>query len=305
MCYMQGHYDELWGLAMHPTKLQFCTGAEDETLRVWDLEARTFVGMAKLEGPVRCACYSPNADWIAVGLGGKMIKHKSNGKWVVLDSKTLNVLYTPKHTRFERVADIKFSPDSKFVAVANADNGIDIFSVPGHGNKVNEFKQVAKFEGHSSFVTHIDWSMDSTKLRSNCGAHELLFWKMYKPTSETRLAPHQEKSTSRMRDEDWQTQSCIYGWSVRGIWPDGADGTDINACARSNQGGRDLLATCDDHGKVKIFRFPCIVPDADCKPYTGHSSHVTNAAFSKDDKWLISTGGEDRGVFQWEVVREK
>ena len=128
---------------------------------------------------------------------------------------------------------------------------------------------------------------------------------MYKPTSDTRLAPHQEKSTSRMRDEEWHTQSCIYGWSVRGIWPEGADGTDINACARSNHGGRDLLASCDDHGMVKIFRYPCIVPNADFKPYTGHSSHVTNAAFSNDDRWLISTGGEDRGVFQWEVVREK
>ena len=27
--------------------------------------------------------------------------------------------------------------------------------------------------------------------------------------------------------------------------------------------------------------------------------------FSYDDRWVISTGGEDRAVFQWEVVREE
>merc|ERR1719230_486319 len=68
-CYMQGHYDELWGLATHPSKLEFCTAAEDETLRVWDLERRQMRAMAKIEGAIRCACYSPDGKMIAVGLG--------------------------------------------------------------------------------------------------------------------------------------------------------------------------------------------------------------------------------------------
>ena len=34
MCIMQGHYEELWAYAPHPSRLEFCTGAEDETLRV-------------------------------------------------------------------------------------------------------------------------------------------------------------------------------------------------------------------------------------------------------------------------------
>ena len=108
-----------------------------------------------------------------------------------------------------------------------------------------------------------------------------------------------------MRDQLWATQTCIYGWPVRGLWPEGADGTDINACARCNTEPGELIATCDDFGKVKLFRYPCIVPNADCKPYSGHSSHVTNVGFSHDDRWLVSTGGEDRGMFQWELVKER
>ena len=108
-----------------------------------------------------------------------------------------------------------------------------------------------------------------------------------------------------MRDEEWATQSCIYGWHVRGVWPEGADGTDINACGRSNEGTRELLVTSDDFGKVKLFRYPSIVPNADHKPYNGHSSHVTNVAFSSQDRWVVSVGGEDQAVFVWEVVRER
>ena len=67
----------------------------------------------------------------------------------------------------------------------------------------------------------------------------------------------------------------------------------------------ELLATADDFGKVKLFRYPCIVPRADHRLYGGHSSHVTNIGFTANDAWLVSTGGDDRAVFQWEVVHER
>ena len=149
-----------------------------------------------------------------------------------------------------------------------------------------------------------------------------------------------------MRDTKWHTQTALFGWHMRGIWPEDADGTDINACARSNTGKRQLLATADDFGKVsrlrrpstpfrtlpastpsrcpypnpyvpsadlagpplrvqvKLFRYPAIVPRADHRPYGGHSSHVTNLGFTHNDHWLLSAGGDDRAVFQWEVSKE-
>ena len=66
----------------------------------------------------------------------------------------------------------------------------------------------------------------------------------------------------------------------------------------------EIIATSDDFGTVKLFRYPSIVPYADNKPYGGHSSHVTNVGFDESDKWLVSTGGEDRAVFQWELITE-
>ena len=41
-----------------------------------------------------------------------------------------------------------------------------------------------------------------------------------------------------------------------GIWPEGADGTDINTCCRSHK--KDLVATGDDFGAVNLFKYPSV-----------------------------------------------
>ena len=40
-----------------------------------------------------------------------------------------------------------------------------------------------------------------------------------------------------------------------GVWPDGSDGSDINAAHRSNDG--QLVLTADDFGGLKLFHAPC------------------------------------------------
>ena len=60
--------------------------------------------------------------------------------------------------------------------------------------------------------------------------------------------------TSQMRDVEWATQTCTLTFATLGIWPEGADGTDINTCAKANQ--TELIATGDDFGKIKLFASP-------------------------------------------------
>ena len=98
----------------------------------------------------------------------------------------------------------------------------------------------------------------------------------------------------------------------------------MNAVDRSPCG--QLLATADDFGKVSLFRYPCIGTGekkmTERAEYLGHSSHVTSVQWltfpksrlSKDGDskeaatksiekdnitYLLSTGGEDKCVFQW------
>lgn len=82
------------------------------------------------------------------------------------------------------------------------------------------------------------------------------------------------------------------------------DGTDINAIDRSNSSyAKDmrLLASGDDFGKVRLLEYPCIVKNSQGVIGRGHSSHVTNVKFNSNDKVLVSTGGEDQTILQWDI----
>lgn len=63
---------------------------------------------------------------------------------------------------------------------------------------------------------------------------------------------------SSLRDVEWASQTCTLSFETIGVWPDGADGTDINVANRSQD--KSLLATGDDFGKVKLYAFPASKP---------------------------------------------
>ncbi|XP_041092150.1 echinoderm microtubule-associated protein-like 2, partial [Polyodon spathula] len=179
--------------------------------------------------------------------------------------------------------------DGNYLAVGSHDNFIYIYTVTENGKK---YSRVGKCTGHSSFVTHLDWSMDSKYIVSNSGDYEILYWNASNCKQVT--------SVGTVRNLEWASSTCVLGIGVFGIWPDGADGTDINAVCRSPD--QKLLATADDFGKVQLFSNPCSQPRAPSHSYGGHSSHVTNVAFLHDNTHLLSTGGKDMSILQWRVV---
>ena len=97
---------------------------------------------------------------------------------------------------------------------------------------------------------------------------------------------------------DFATSNCRFAWDAQGIWP-GVDYTDVNSIDRSKN--NTVLATGDDFGQVNLFRYPCVLEKAESREYYGHSSHVTKVRFSADDKYLVSTGGNDLTVMIWET----
>lgn len=74
--------------------------------------------------------------------------------------------------RKEVIHELKYSPDGQHLAVGSNDNFVDIYSV------AQRYKKVGECKGSSSFITHLDWSMDSKHLQTNSGASERLFFKM-------------------------------------------------------------------------------------------------------------------------------
>ncbi|KPP70075.1 echinoderm microtubule-associated protein-like 1-like [Scleropages formosus] len=252
----QGHTDELWGLAVHPSEPQFLTCGHDKHVCLWDSCSHQPLWTKTIEDAAQSAGFHPSGVVVAIGT--------QNGRWLVLDN-------------------------GNFLTIGSHDNYIYIYAVSDNGRK---YSRVGKCSGHSSFITHLDWSVDSQYLMSNSGDYEILYW--------IPSVCKQVVSVETTRDISWATCTCTLGFHVFGLWPEGSDGTDINAVCRSNE--KRLLVTGDDFGKVHLFSYPCSQFRAPSHVYGGHSSHVTNVNFLFDDSYLISTGGKDMSIMQWRVV---
>uniref|UniRef100_A0A3Q1HL04 HELP domain-containing protein n=1 Tax=Anabas testudineus TaxID=64144 RepID=A0A3Q1HL04_ANATE len=277
---LQGHTDELWGLDVHPSMEQFVTCAQDKQVHLWDAHSHQPLWSKTIEDPARSVGFHPSGAVVAVGT--------MTGRWLVLDTDTRDLV--SMHTDGnEIISNVKYSPDGNFLAVASHDNFVYIYAVTENGRK---YSRVGKCTGHSSFVTHVDWSKDSQYLVTNSGDYEILFWEASSGKHVTNM--------DTMRNLEWATSTCTLSFNTFGIWPDGADGTDINATCRSHDGS--LLASADDFGKVHLFSFPCSHPRAPSHEYSGHSSHVTNVAFLHDNSHLLSTGGKDTSILQWVIA---
>ncbi|XP_008850268.1 echinoderm microtubule-associated protein-like 2 isoform X3 [Nannospalax galili] len=277
---VQGHVEELWGLATHPSRAQFVTCGQDKVVHLWSSESHQPLWSRTIEDPARSAGFHPSGSVLAVGT--------VTGRWLLLDTDThdLVAIHTDGN---EPISVVTFSPDGAYLAVGSHDNLVYVYTVDQGGRKVS---RLGKCSGHSSFITHLDWAQDSSCFVTNSGDYEILYWD---PATCKQIT-----SADTMRNVEWATATCVLGFGVFGIWSEGADGTDINAVARSHD--RKLLASADDFGKVHLFSYPCCQPRALSHKYGGHSSHVTNVAFLWDDSMALTTGGKDTSVLQWRVV---
>jgi WD40 repeat protein len=201
--------------------------------------------------------------------------------------------------------EVKFSPSNEKIVLGAHDDSIYVYGCEltltptGQGRNTNTLgscvlRALHRLRGHSSAITHIDWSYDSKLLRSTCQAYELLCWDV-----ETgKLSPQ-----TNVADVRWKTHHCVLGFHVMGIWPLYSDGTDINAIDVSNEKGVVVTAN-DDGGLVRLFNYPCVVKNAPVKEYAGHSSHVTNIKFLRGGDTVVTSGGNDGSAMVFDVVRD-
>ncbi|XP_049825884.1 echinoderm microtubule-associated protein-like 2 isoform X2 [Aethina tumida] len=274
-----GHADELWGLAAHPGIQQFATAGYDKVLQLWDSPSHSILWSKDIGEQAQCATFTVDGMFVLVGC--------KSGKWLIYDTQTRDLVGSHVDGN-ETIETMRFSPDGTMLALGSRDNNIYIYQVSEDGTK---YSKVGRCSGHSSFITHLDWANDGQTLRSNSGDYELLYWN----AGTCRQIPQ----SGMMKDVEWATNNCTLTFTTVGIWPENADGSDINNCDRSNN--QLLMVTGDDFGKVKLFSYPVIQPKSLCHIYGGHSSHVTSVKFLYDDTRLISIGGKDTAVLQWAI----
>jgi echinoderm microtubule-associated protein-like 1/2 len=116
-----------------------------------------------LQEHIQSCSFSPEGDVIIVGT--------KSGKWFVFDTMTRELL-AQYVDGAEPIQTIQFSPDGSVLAIGSRDNNIYLYQP---SKDFRRFARSGKCAGHSSFILHLDFSMDGSIIRSNSGDYEVLY----------------------------------------------------------------------------------------------------------------------------------
>ncbi|CAG10611.1 unnamed protein product, partial [Tetraodon nigroviridis] len=290
---VNGHMDgAIWGLATHPSRDVFLSAAEDGTIRLWDIPEKKMLNKVNMGHPAHTISYSPEGDMVAIGM--------KNGEFIILLVASLKI-WGKKRDRRSPIQDIRFSPNSRYLAVGSAENAVDFYDLTlgPQLNRINCCRDIP------SFVMQMDFSADSAYVQISTGAYKRLVYEVPSGKQVTEQT-HVDRIT-------WTTWTSVLGDEVVGIWSRNTDKADVT-CACVSHSGLNIV-TGDDFGMVKLFDFPCpekfvnLFVDWDKRPFQakhkrflGHSAHLTNIRFTNGDRFIVSAGGDDRSLFVWRCV---
>eukprot|EP00826_Nyctotherus_ovalis_P022811 TRINITY_DN17612_c0_g2_i2.p1 TRINITY_DN17612_c0_g2~~TRINITY_DN17612_c0_g2_i2.p1 ORF type:complete len:338 (+),score=76.19 TRINITY_DN17612_c0_g2_i2:141-1154(+) len=267
---------ELRGIAIVPNTRVFVTVSEDSKLRLWDLDQRIQLQVVNLESKARVVEVDETNQQLVIGF--------TNGTVQLVNR--LNGMIEFSRQEFETpVTVVRLSPDQSLLAAGSEGGIVKVYKFPS--------MRSAMLLKHSSAVTNLDWATSSKVLQTNTKDHKLLFW-------NTVSGVCVEKAID-CRDENWATWTCLYGWPVKGIMY--KQKVPITSCARSFNlhNGYQLLAAGDMRGDLKLYRYPCIQMEVMHLIGRGHSSPISSIRFTRDDKYILTTGLYDGCVLQWEI----
>ena len=273
-----GHYQDVWGVASHPTSSKFISCGHDGNVICWDAIAHTDLWVVQLNGKAQCVDMSPDGLAYAVGtLGGVLHVGKTETKEHVIQNIG---------SALENVA---FSPNGDYLAVAAHDMKVHVFKF--EAAEYEDHVLVAECRGHSSHVKFVDWSTNSLYIRSNSADLQLLYW--------NPLTGEQITDPEVITGLHWASHNCVMTFESLGVWRDSEAGrAEINSVSA----GGGLLASADDGGHVRLYRQPAHSLNSHSKDLLGHSAHVTKVEFLQDDcSKLVSAGGRETSLLQWKL----
>jgi len=227
---------------------------------------------------------------IAVGFG-KPVKDNArtvNGKWIVLsvaDDGSTKILAERRDVK-KYITTMKWHSYGDRLAVGSGDHKICVYSIltdtePATALDITLLSMIDL----TSTPIHFDFSRDGKYLKVNTESYDLNFF-------EAGPGIH-IKEPSKLKDMQWETETCIFGWHVQGVW----DEEEVSSLDSSVEQESPMIAYGTLNGNIKLSKFPCLTKNAQCLTYPAHLGPVHNVSWLPG--YLISTGEKDNAIMIW------
>jgi len=303
--FVNGHSDQIWALATHPTQPYYVTGGYDNRIRFWDAQTAQVIqdftfydqnGDPQNEHVVSAA-WSANGKLVAVGTESSKVALFT---WQP-EFKLQEIFAVPKtsvNAQVEAVSYLRFSPNNKLLAAAHFDENVYVWTM----KVIRDYKKVEMIPWkrplgkQTAAATHVQFSADSTMIKVFARDYGVTHYKL----DDFKI---RGKFTADTPDPDtvkWGDDPLIGGWDVQGCYQKEWDGTDLNDVTVTSSG--DLLASGDDFGIVRLHNYPVLAKEPH-EAYQAHSAFVVGVEFLRDDSNLITVGGADNAIFQWRLQK--